>query len=135
MLTWAPLGALVALLATGCVSTGFDNSAHAKWETRHWAHPGIRPWPLVLWVYGDVKDPTGDRPIERFARTLEEELVELGKVPTSAALVLREAGVASLSALRAKVLRSTRDPQERARLLEGHLSRGWRISDKIASMF
>jgi hypothetical protein len=58
-----------------------------------------------------------------------------GKVPTSAALMLREAGVPSLRALRTKVLRATNDPKERARLLEEHLSRAWRISDKIASMF
>lgn len=58
-----------------------------------------------------------------------------GKVPTSAALMVREAGVGSLRELRTKVLRSTREPAARAELLEVHLSRAWRVSDKIASMF
>jgi hypothetical protein len=58
-----------------------------------------------------------------------------GKVPTSAALMLREAGVDGLAGLRAKVLRMFRDPAERAVALEGELSRAWRVSSKIASMF
>lgn len=58
-----------------------------------------------------------------------------GKVPTSAALMLREAGVQGLSQLREKVLRETEDPQQRAEALLRSLSRAWRVSDKIASMF
>jgi hypothetical protein len=58
-----------------------------------------------------------------------------GKVPTSAALMLREAGVTGLSALRHSVLRATSDPSERARTLEATLSKAWRVSSKIACMF
>ncbi len=58
-----------------------------------------------------------------------------GKVPTSAALALREAGAQDLAALRAQVLTQTRDPTERALQLEAALSRSWRVSQKIASMF
>lgn len=58
-----------------------------------------------------------------------------GKVPTSAALLLREAGVGDLKGLRARALRVTKDPEERAQYLEATLSRSWRISQKIACMF
>jgi hypothetical protein len=58
-----------------------------------------------------------------------------GKVPTSAALVLREAGVRDLSALRLKIMAETAEPEARARLLEESLSKAWRVSSKIASMF
>ena len=58
-----------------------------------------------------------------------------GKVPTSAALALREAGVDGLSALYRLVLSSVRSPQERARILEERLSVIWRVSSKIACMF
>jgi hypothetical protein len=58
-----------------------------------------------------------------------------GKVPTSAALMVREAGVSSLEEMRSMVFKITTDPEERSRLLEEHLSRAWRLSDKIASMF
>ena len=58
-----------------------------------------------------------------------------GKVPTSAALALREAGVTTLSGLRTQVLRRHSDPVERAAALEMALSRSWRISQKIACMF
>ena len=58
-----------------------------------------------------------------------------GKVPTSLALVLREAGVTELGALRRTVLRRVRDPLARARALEAELSRAWRVNQKIASMF
>lgn len=58
-----------------------------------------------------------------------------GKVPTSAALMLREAGVGTLGGLRRKVMTSNQDPVERAHLLEEHLSRAWRVSNKIAAMF
>jgi len=58
-----------------------------------------------------------------------------GKVPTSIALMVREAGVKDLSALRRKVIATERDPLLRAQALEGELSRAWRVNQKIASMF
>ncbi len=58
-----------------------------------------------------------------------------GKVPSSAALVLREAGARDLRALRARVLAATASPQDRAVALERVLMRAWRVSDKIAAMF
>jgi hypothetical protein len=58
-----------------------------------------------------------------------------GKVPTSLALVLREAGAVDLGEIRADVLRRESDPGLRARALEAALSRAWRVSQKIASMF
>jgi hypothetical protein len=58
-----------------------------------------------------------------------------GKVPTSIALMVREAGVDDLSGVRRKVMAAERDPLVRARLLEAELSRAWRVNQKIASMF
>lgn len=58
-----------------------------------------------------------------------------GKVPTSIALMVREAGVQDLSALRRKVMAGERDPMLRAQALEKELSRAWRVNQKIASMF
>jgi hypothetical protein len=58
-----------------------------------------------------------------------------GKVPTSIALMVREAGVEDLSALRRKVVAAERDPLLRAQALESELSRAWRVNQKIASMF
>jgi hypothetical protein len=58
-----------------------------------------------------------------------------GKVPTSAALVLREAGAADLNALRAEVLERERDETVRADALKESLKRAWRVNEKIASMF
>lgn len=58
-----------------------------------------------------------------------------GKVPTSLALVLREAGVADLDALRAQVFRREATALGRAVALEGVLSRAWRVNQKIASMY
>lgn len=58
-----------------------------------------------------------------------------GKMPTSIALTLREAGVENLSALRFKVMAAERDPLLRAQALEAALSRAWRVNQKIASMF
>jgi hypothetical protein len=49
--------------------------------------------------------------------------------------LLREAGVTTLGALRDKIFRSTQDPEQRARALEGQLSRAWRVSGKTAAMF
>lgn len=58
-----------------------------------------------------------------------------GKVPTSAALLLREAEARDLPDLRARILRSTPTRSGRARALEQALAKAWRISQKIASMF
>jgi hypothetical protein len=58
-----------------------------------------------------------------------------GKVPTSAALMLRDHGVDGLPQLYARVVRAHRRRLDRARALEGALSAAWRVSQKIASMF
>jgi hypothetical protein len=58
-----------------------------------------------------------------------------GKVPTSIALMVREAGVDDLAGLRRKVMAAERDPLVRAQMLESELSRAWRVNQKIASMF
>lgn len=58
-----------------------------------------------------------------------------GKVPTSIALMVREAGVADLAELRTTILERHEDALERARALETALSRAWRVNQKIASMF
>ena len=58
-----------------------------------------------------------------------------GKVPTSAAMMLRANGVADLSELRRAVWGQTASPIERAARLEEAITRAWRISDKIAAMF
>ena len=58
-----------------------------------------------------------------------------GKVPTSAALMLREAGARDLSALYRRVVKSTDSPRERSVVMERALSAIWRISEKIAAMY
>ncbi len=58
-----------------------------------------------------------------------------GKVPTSAALMVRETGLADLAALRLRILGSGRSPRERAVALQGEISRAWRVSEKISAMF
>jgi hypothetical protein len=58
-----------------------------------------------------------------------------GKVPSSAALTLRERGVASLEELRQLVFREHRDEHERSLALERELSATWRVSQKISAMF
>jgi hypothetical protein len=58
-----------------------------------------------------------------------------GKVPTSAALSLRELGVPGVAALRRGIWARTTEPIERAILLEQALSRSWRVSEKIAAMY
>ena len=57
-----------------------------------------------------------------------------GKMPTSAALVVGELG-GDMEALRARVFASEDDPLARAQGLEEALSRVWRVSEKIASMY
>lgn len=58
-----------------------------------------------------------------------------GKVPTSAALNLRDRGAADLGELYRGVLRSWRRRIDRARALEAALSSSWRVNSKIACMF
>jgi hypothetical protein len=58
-----------------------------------------------------------------------------GKVPTSAALMLREEGVRTLGELRARVLKEDPDPFARAMAMEGKLSQIWRVNQKLACMF
>lgn len=58
-----------------------------------------------------------------------------GKVPTSIALSIREHGATDLRGLHAQVMRSATGPRQRAVALEAALSRAWRVSQKIASMF
>jgi hypothetical protein len=58
-----------------------------------------------------------------------------GKVPTSAALMLREQGTTSLDGLRQRVFESHSDPRARAIALEALLCDSWRINQKIASMY
>jgi hypothetical protein len=58
-----------------------------------------------------------------------------GKMPTSAALMLRAQGVTDLPSLRARIWEQTADPHARAIALEGAISRAWRISEKIAAMY
>jgi len=58
-----------------------------------------------------------------------------GKVPTSAALMLRETGAGDLRGLYERVLREHRTRAARSVALELELSRAWRINQKIASMF
>ena len=58
-----------------------------------------------------------------------------GKVPTSIALVISEAGAADLADLHERILARYRSPRERAGALREAISRAWRVSDKIAAMF
>jgi hypothetical protein len=58
-----------------------------------------------------------------------------GKVPTSAALALQEAGFRDLRHLHRHVTREASSPSDAALRLEESLSRSWRISQKIACMF
>ncbi len=58
-----------------------------------------------------------------------------GKVPTSIAFAVREAGAADLAALREKVLREHTDPIRAAWALHEALCGAWRVDQKIAAMF
>lgn len=81
----------------------------------------------------------GQRPTSTCHLKLHTELLKryghFGKMPTSAALMLRAQGVADLSSLRARIWEQTADPHARALALEGAISRAWRISEKIAAMY
>lgn len=58
-----------------------------------------------------------------------------GKVPTSAALVVRESGAIDLAAMLSAVRAGARTRSGRARALVDALARTWRVSEKIAAMF
>jgi len=58
-----------------------------------------------------------------------------GKVPTSAAFVLRDAGVGSLRMLYESTLLKHPEPRARAEALAATIQRSWRVSEKIAGMF
>ena len=58
-----------------------------------------------------------------------------GKVPTSAALMVRDAGAASLSEVYADAIARAADSSEAASLLQQTLMSAWRVSDKIAAMY
>lgn len=58
-----------------------------------------------------------------------------GKIPTSAALVVREAGASDLGDLIRRVRRSPGTKAQRAEAVEAALCGVWRVSDKIAAMF
>lgn len=59
-----------------------------------------------------------------------------GKMPTSAALMLREQGVSDLPSLRAQIWELTGGPSRAShRSWERAISRTWRVSEKIAAMY
>jgi hypothetical protein len=58
-----------------------------------------------------------------------------GKVPTSLALAVREAGARDLPHLREIALRSASGPEDAALRLELALTSAWRVSDKISAMY
>lgn len=58
-----------------------------------------------------------------------------GKVPLSAALMLRAHGAEDLEQLRQQVLAEAAGPAEASRLILERLAVSWRISEKIGSMF
>jgi hypothetical protein len=58
-----------------------------------------------------------------------------GKVPSSIALAVHESGAPDLSALLATAAEGASGSEARARAMVDTLSRAWRVSEKIASMF
>lgn len=58
-----------------------------------------------------------------------------GKVPTSAALMLRAQNVESLSELKERIWQEFEEPTHRAIALAQAISCAWRVSEKIAAMF
>ena len=58
-----------------------------------------------------------------------------GKVPTSAALMVRDNDVPDLAGLYRRALADHSDPVVRAEALERGVRKAWRVSDKIAAMF
>jgi len=60
---------------------------------------------------------------------------DFGKMPTSAALVVREAGAADLSAAFRKIINEARGPRARARAMEELVCRVWHVHQKLAAMY
>lgn len=60
---------------------------------------------------------------------------DFGKVPTSAALVLKESGAGNLARLRKQIFAQHASPGERAEHLVLAMKRIWRVDRKISSMF
>jgi hypothetical protein len=58
-----------------------------------------------------------------------------GKMPTSAALLLRAHDATSLAQLKDRIWAETTSRHERAKRLETAISNSWRVSEKIATMF
>ncbi len=58
-----------------------------------------------------------------------------GKVPTSIALAVRESGEVDISAMLDAAAAREATPNARARAMIAALSRAWRVSEKISSMF
>ncbi|MBU8900815.1 hypothetical protein KRR26_34945 [Corallococcus sp. M34] len=85
------------------------------------------------------KGMCGQRPVAACDLKRHAELLrrygDFGKVPTSAALLLHEAGQPSLAALFTQVCRSHRTRRARAVALEAALLRVWRVSYKLANMY
>lgn len=59
---------------------------------------------------------------------------DFGKVPTSAALILRERAAGSFGELYARMLRRPLTPVARAKALEAEIMSVWRVSEKICAM-
>lgn len=58
-----------------------------------------------------------------------------GKVPSSLALTVRESGAGDIASMLDVAARRAHGPEARARAMVDALSRAWRVSEKIASMF
>src|SRR5882672_5530190 len=80
------------------------------------------------------RNPAVDCHLKRHS-VLLKRYGHFGKVPTSVALVIREAGAQDLGDMRARVFNQFKAPTDRAKGLEAALSKAWRINRKIASMF
>lgn len=72
--------------------------------------------------------------LKRHSRLLKR-YGHFGKVPTSVALAVREAGAEDLADLYRQALAAKMSPRERAEHLEMSLTRAWRVSDKISAMY
>lgn len=81
----------------------------------------------------------GVRPAEPCYLKRHTELLKryghFGKVPTSAALMLRTHGATDLAQLKRRIWAETASPYQRATTLEAAISNSWRVSEKISAMF
>lgn len=81
-----------------------------------------------------LRNPSLDCHLKRHT-TLLKRYGHFGKVPTSAALMIKDNGASSLSGIKEAIWASAKCPQERALLLIKAISKAWRVSDKIGAMF